>query len=81
LREHLGKELGEVGEVLAEEVGLEHKGFAGVVRVQLAAEELDLAVDAQGGAFLSVLKTRSKLAHLFVVDAPTHPPPSASIAN
>lgn len=67
MREHLGKELGEVGEVLAEEVGLEHEGFPGVIRVQLAAEELGLAGDAESGAFLGVLRTRSKLAHLLLM--------------
>lgn len=33
-------------------------------RVQLTAEELNLAGDAEGGAFLGVLPARSKLAHV-----------------
>ena len=63
LGDDLGKELGEVGQVLAEEVGLEHDGFPGVVCVQLATKQFGLAGDAQGGAFLGVLKSKCKLAH------------------
>jgi hypothetical protein len=38
-----------------------------VVGGQLAAEELGLAGDAKSGAFLGVLSTRSKLAHLLLM--------------
>lgn len=55
LGDDLGKELGEVGEVLAEEGGLEDEGLAGVVGLQLAAEELGLADDTEGGSLVGVL--------------------------
>jgi hypothetical protein len=64
LGEHLGQELGEVGEVLAEEVCLKHKGFPGVVGQQLTAEKLGLTGDAESGALVGVLRAGSKLAHL-----------------
>lgn len=57
LGDDLGKELGEVGEVLAEEGGLEDEGLAGVVGLQLAAEELGLADDTEGGSLVGVLFT------------------------
>ena len=63
LGDDLGKELGEVGQVLAEEVGLEHESFPGVIGGQLATQKFGLAGDAQSGAFLGVLKSRYKLAH------------------
>jgi hypothetical protein len=56
LREHLAEKLHEVGEIFAEEVGLQHEGFPGVVGTQLAAEELGLAGDAESGALLGVLR-------------------------
>lgn len=63
LRDDLGKELGEVGEVLAEEGGLEDDGLAGVVGLQLAAEELGLAGDAEGGSLVGVLCTSPRCAN------------------
>lgn len=51
----LGKELGEVREVGAEEAGGEDEAFAGVSSVQLATEELGLAGKAEGSAALRAL--------------------------
>lgn len=55
LGNNLGQELGEVGQVLAEEVGLEDNSLTGMVGGQLAAEELGLAGDTEGGALRGVL--------------------------
>lgn len=52
-----------------------------MVRVQLAAEEFRLAVDAESGAFLGVLKTKSKLAHPLSMRRRGTPSASARIAT
>jgi hypothetical protein len=52
-----GKKLGEIREVLAEEICLQDQGFPGVVRAQLATEKLSLADDAQSGPSFCVLPT------------------------
>ena len=61
LRDNLGKELGEVGQVLAEEAGLQNEGLPGVVRGQLASQELGLSCDSEGGSFCGVLGPRRKI--------------------
>jgi len=55
LREDLSKELGEVGEILSEEAGLENESLSGVVGVQLAAEEFGFSCDPESRALGSVL--------------------------
>lgn len=50
LGDNLAKKLGKVRQVFAEEVGLDNKGLARVVGIQLAAEKFGLASDTEGGA-------------------------------
>lgn len=56
LGENLAKKLGEIRKVLAEEVCLQDKGFPGVIRAQLATEQLGLANDAQSGPSFCALQ-------------------------
>lgn len=51
----LGKELGEVRQVLAQEAGLDDKSFTSVGSSQLTTKEFGLAGDAKSRAFLSAL--------------------------
>jgi hypothetical protein len=62
VRDDFGKELREIRQVLAEEVGLQNQGFPGMVRRQLAAQQLRFADDAQSRSFRRVLCQRGKLA-------------------
>jgi hypothetical protein len=55
LGDDLAKELGEVWKVVAEELGLQHKRFTGVVGSQLTAQKLGLSLDAERGSLLRVL--------------------------
>jgi hypothetical protein len=48
LGDDFAEELGEVREVVAEELGFDDEAFAGVVGGQLAAEDLSLAGDSEG---------------------------------
>lgn len=61
LGDDLGEKLGEVGNVLAEEVRLEDESLAGVVRVQLTTEELGLSRDPQGRSLVRVLSVSIKI--------------------
>ncbi len=44
VRDNLAEQLGEVWEVVAEELGLDDEGLAGVVGEQLTSEELRLSL-------------------------------------
>jgi hypothetical protein len=55
LGHNLGQELGEVGQIIAQEAGLDDESLAGVRGSQLASEKLRLAVDAQGRSSLGGL--------------------------
>ena len=69
LRDDLGEKLGEVGNILAKEGGLENKSLTGVVRVQLATEELGLSRDAEGGTLVRVLYRQQKISSVDTHDA------------
>ncbi len=75
LGDNLGQQLGEVGEVLAEEAGLQDESLAGVVRGQLASEELRLSCDSEGGSFCGVLGPRVEISSRRLQDLMT---PAAS---
>ena len=54
--DHLGQQLREIGEVVAEEASLKNKGFTGVGSSQLATKELGFAGDTEGRAAVGVLQ-------------------------
>lgn len=56
LRNNLGQQLGEVGQILAEEAGLEDQGLSGVRRVQLATKEFGFAGDTESRSSLGILR-------------------------
>ena len=51
----LGQQLGEVGQVVTEEAGLDDEGFAGVRGGQLSAQQFGFTGDAQSRATVGVL--------------------------
>lgn len=54
--DHLGQQLREIGEVVAEEASLKNKSFAGVGSSQLTTKELGFAGDTEGRAAVGVLQ-------------------------
>lgn len=55
LRNNLGQQFGEVGQILAEEAGLKNNSLPGVRGGQLATKQLRLASDAKSRPSLGVL--------------------------
>lgn len=54
--DHLGQQLGKIGEIVAEEAGLKDEGFPTVRSGQLTTQELGFAGNTKGRSALGVLQ-------------------------
>lgn len=71
LRDNLSQQLGEVRQVLTQEAGLQHKSLTGVVGLQLTAQQLGFAGNAQGRSLGGALQWgRQRIGHQLVLAGP-----------